>query len=177
LLKKAEVLVEGCQGTMLSVHTSPYYPYVTSRECTAVGIASEVGISPFDIKRVHGVFRTFPIRVGGNSGDTGADELDWEEVAEYRGAEIVPERTTVTNRQRRIFDFSDSDFQQAVYLNGPTDLYLTFVDYIDAKDQDIINWSQLSVKSKLWITSLEQRHECHIGWVSTGQRPDSYIRR
>ena len=35
LLQRENVLVEGCQGTMLSVHTSPYYPYVTARECTA----------------------------------------------------------------------------------------------------------------------------------------------
>jgi adenylosuccinate synthase len=170
------VLVEGCQGTMLSIHTSPYFPFLTSRECTASGIAAEAGIAPSDVKRVHGVFRTFPIRVGGRSGDTGGSETTWGEVGRSRGREIVPERTTVTNRQRRIFAFSLPDLKHAFRINRPDCLYLTFVDYLNAEDEGKTDFRDLSLRTREWIARLE----AEIGgicWFSTGQDPDHYIRR
>jgi adenylosuccinate synthase len=128
--EKMNILVEGCQGTMLSLHTSPYYPFVTSREATASGIIAECGFSPRDVRDIIGVFRTYPIRVGGNSGDTGSKELSWDLISSFAGVNVTPERTTVTNRVRRIFEFSDSDFAHACMVNKPTKLYMTFANYM-----------------------------------------------
>lgn len=176
--KQRRVLVEGCQGTMLSVHTSPYYPHVTSRECSVAGIIAEAGIAPFDVKSVHGVFRTYPIRVGGNSGPTGEEEISWDEIRRRSGdASIVPERTTVTNRVRRLFEFSDEDFAHALRVNKPSTVYLTFINYVDAGDYGKISYSTLSPKSKAWIERVEQEHEIFVSWLSTGESPEHIIRR
>ena len=41
------------------------------------------------------------------------------------------ERTTTTDRPRRIAEFDWLQFRDSVQLNGPTDIALTFVDYFD----------------------------------------------
>ena len=172
------VLIEGSQGTMLSLHTSPYYPYVTSRECTAAGVLSETGFSPMDVVAIWGTARTFPIRVGGNSGDTAGREVSWKEVAERSGnMALVPERTTVTNRQRRIFEWSRSDFDDALLLNKPTHLFLTFIDYINHEDYGKTRWGDLSDVTRGRIIHLEQMHGVRFNLLSTGEQPEHTIYR
>ena len=173
------VLVEGCQGSMLSVHTSPYYPYVTSRECTVSGILSECGIAPRDVGEVHGVFRTLPIRVGGNSGPTGGRELSWAEVNARAGREVEPERTTVTNRVRRVFEFSDKDFELALITNRPDRLYMTFADYLGVGIYGRRALCDLgpSAQNVLMgeVVRIQQRHRVHIDWVGTGEKAEDFI--
>ena len=168
------VLVEGCQGTLLSIHTTPYYPYCTSRECTASGILSEAGIAPADVGEVLGVMRTYPIRVGGNSGPTGGYELTWEEISARSGdLSLIPEKTTVTKRQRRIFEFSDADFKLAMRLNRPGKIFLNFINYINFDDYGKKSWDELSDKSKRWVEKLEAKHGTQIDWMSTGEPEDN----
>ena len=62
-LKKIQVLVEGTQGTYLSLYHGSY-PYVTSKDVTASGICSDVGIGPKSIDEVLVVFKSFVTRVG-----------------------------------------------------------------------------------------------------------------
>lgn len=172
------VLVEGCQGTLLGLHTSPYYPFVTSRECSASAICGEAGIAPADVHEVWGVFRTFPIRVGGNSGPTGRDELTWGEVAEYAGdPNLKPEVTTVTNRERRIFPLSIEDLLHSYTINKPDRLAMTFLDYVNAEDRGKTQWSQLSKKSREFVHTVEQSLQAHIDLVSTGKDPEFWIER
>lgn len=78
------VLLEGTQGTALSLHHA-HYPYVTSRDTTASGCLSEAGIPPARVRRVIMTCRTYPIRVrnpkGGTSGFM-SRELKWKDIAE-----------------------------------------------------------------------------------------------
>lgn len=172
------VLVEGSQGTMLSVHTSPYFPYVTSRECTAAGIISEAGISPIQVGNIWGTCRTYPIRVGGNSGTTGAQEFTWEQIANMSGNDkLEPEVTTVTNRPRRIFNWSTRDFDRALRVNRPTKLFLTFVDYLNNEDYGCQYWDALSGVSRKWITKKENVHGVDFDLLSTGELPEHIIKR
>ena len=179
MLEKAEVLLEGCQGTMLSIHTSPYYPFVTSRESTAAGIISEAGISPRAVTKIHGVFRTFPIRVGGNSGPTGARELTWAEVNERAGRQVEPERTTVTNKVRRIFEFSMEDFQHALRVNDPTDLYMTFADYLAPGIYGASSQEDLTIEGAQAISDKVSEIYGHtfrkVNWVGTGEKAEHFI--
>jgi len=146
-IQKGTLLIEGCQGAMLSIHTSPFYPYVTSREATASGILSECGISPRDVRNIFGVFRTLPIRVGGNSGPTGSVEITWEEVSRRAGYNVTPEKTSVTGRIRRIFEFSYDDMAHAIRVNKPTHLIMTFANYI-APCFGIDSWDKIDINSK-----------------------------
>src|SRR5712692_3784116 len=61
--REKEVLIEGTQGFGLSLYHSGHYPKTTSRDTTAAGFLSEVGVSPRLVTEIVVVFRTFPIRV------------------------------------------------------------------------------------------------------------------
>lgn len=145
---KLRILVEGTQGTMLSLHHGNW-PYVTSRDTSASGFLSEAGIPPTRVNRVIMVVRSYPIRVqsplNGTSGPMG-EELDWEDVAKESGisASILreKEKTSTTKRQRRVARFNPSYFIRAVQLNGPTDLALTFADYL-GDDNRITEFSDM----------------------------------
>ncbi len=58
-----DVLIEGTQGTFLSLYYGTY-PYVTSKDTTASSFAADVGIGPTRVDDVLVVFKSFPTRVG-----------------------------------------------------------------------------------------------------------------
>lgn len=128
------ILIEGTQGAGLSLLHS-HYPYCTSIDTNASGIISEVGIAPSNVTDVLMVVRTYPIRVAGNSGFM-KNEISWnqlnEKILEAGGTNIVtPEKTTVTKKIRRIAEWDQDLFDQSMILNAPTEIALTFADYID----------------------------------------------
>ncbi len=125
----ANVLIEGTQGSALSLIHS-HYPYCTSIDTNAAGIISEVGLAPSRVTDVLMVCRTYPIRVAGNSGPM-KNEITWEELFERLGKKFAPEKTTVTHKVRRIAEWDDELFKQSCVLNAPTEIALTFADYID----------------------------------------------
>lgn len=165
------VLLEGTQGTMLSIHTTPYYPYCTTRECTASGYLSECGFSPFDVRDIIGVIRSFPIRVHGNSGDTSGKELTWSDISEICGREVTPERTTVTKLVRRIFTFGDEDFEHAIRINKPTKLALSFADYLAPNIVDKTDLGDIPAESKNmlmgFVEKLEKMAHAPVFWIGT----------
>jgi hypothetical protein len=123
------IMLEGTQGALLSLHHG-MYPYVTSSDTNAAQLAADAGLPPSAVEHTHLVVRTHPIRVAGNSGPTGGDELQWDL---FPG--VTPERTTVTKNIRRIFTFSYADLQKAIMLNDPCGIWVTFGDYIDRDAQ------------------------------------------
>ena len=66
-VKRHRILLEGTQGTSLSLHHGRY-PHVTTRDTTVSGCLADAGISPSNVRKIIMVCRTFPIRVGGPSG-------------------------------------------------------------------------------------------------------------
>lgn len=72
-------LIEGTQGAELDVHLGPY-PYVTSRMTSSAAWVAESGLPCTDVEVVL-VFRSFPIRVAGNSGPMD-NEISWVELAD-----------------------------------------------------------------------------------------------
>ena len=123
------VLIEGTQGSGLSLLHSNW-PYCTSIDTNAAGIISEVGIAPSRVTDVLMVCRTYPIRVHGNSGPM-MDEIDWSDIVDANGTPITPEKTTVTKKVRRIAKWDRHLFANSCMLNEPTEIALTFADYVD----------------------------------------------
>lgn len=123
-----DVLIEGTQGSGLSLLHS-HWPYCTSVDTNAAGMISEVGVAPSRLTDVLMVCRTFPIRVAGNSGPM-EGETTWDEISERVGHQVV-ERTTVTHKVRRVADWDDGLFETSCLLNEPTEIALTFCDYVD----------------------------------------------
>lgn len=125
-----EVLIEGTQGYGLSNLYSPYYPYATSRDTTAAAFLSEAGLSPFDVKHIVMVLRSYPIRVGGNSGPL-SNEISWDEVtALAKSHESICEYTSVTKTLRRVGLFDADIPLQAIKANQPDQIVLNHLDYI-----------------------------------------------
>lgn len=73
------ILVEGTQGTLLDLHLGDY-PYVTHKQCQAANWLAECGLSPALHVEIWGVYRTYPIRVAGNSGPF-PGEISWSTLA------------------------------------------------------------------------------------------------
>lgn len=123
--EESVVYVEVSQGYSLGLDAG-FYPYCTSRNCTVGAALSDAGIHPSFLRQTIMCVRTFPIRVGGNSGPGYPDqtELTWEDLG------VEPERTTVTNKVRRIFTWSDIQYQQALLANRPDYIYLNFLNYL-----------------------------------------------
>lgn len=154
------VLLEGTQGSGLSlIHGS--WPYVTSADTNAGQLCTDAGISPRLLSHIILVARTHPIRVWGNSGPL-PNETSWEKLG------VDPETTTVTLKQRRVANFDHVQFHQAVVLNRPCDVILTFLDYIGPEDKSKESWSEISEESKNWIYELESKHSIGVIGVTTG---------
>jgi adenylosuccinate synthase len=128
-------IMEVAQGYSLGIN-QPFYPKVTSRECTVAQGLSDAGVSPYCLERVYMCIRTFPIRVsnfeGHSSGDWYADqrETSWEELGQE------PELTTVTRRVRRIATFSTNQFHDALFANMPDFVFVNFLNYLSPERQE-----------------------------------------
>lgn len=163
------ILLEGTQGTGLSIHHG-IYPWVTSRDTTVSGCLAEAGISPTRVRKVVMVCRTYPIRVGGNSGPL-RKSLSWAEISRRSGIPVrkllMAERTTNTNTLRRPGEFEWELLRKAAELNSPTDLALTFSDYIDIKNERARRFDQLTRDTILFIEEVERVAMAPVSLIST----------
>lgn len=128
------VLVEGTQGFGLSILHSPHFPHVTSRDASAAGALAEAGLSPLDVEDIVLVLRAHPIRVAGNSGPFGTEEITWDRLAADGGHERpLREFTSVTGRVRRVAWFDPALVRRAIAVNRPSTIVLNHLDYLDAR--------------------------------------------
>ena len=166
-----KVFLEGTQGTGLSLHHGDY-PYVTSRETTVCGCLAEAGIPPSRLRRTLMLMRTYPIRVGGDepSGPMGTS-ISIAEIARRSGLSSAKisrtERTSTTNRPRRIAEFNWSLLRESTQLNGPTDIALSFTDYISAQNQDARRFEQLTPETINFIGEIERVASAPVSLVVT----------
>lgn len=167
------IFVEGTQGTGLSIHHG-CYPYVTSRDTSGSGCLAEAGIAPTRIRRTVMVVRSYPIRVQsprrGSSGPMGI-EISWREVARRSGVAlsrlVTTEKTSTTQRKRRVAEFNWSLLRTAVSLNGPTDIALTFADYIAKKNADARRFEQLSEETLQFVEEIECVASAPVSLIAT----------
>ena len=167
------ILLEGTQGTGLSLHHG-HYPYVTSRDTTVSGCLAEAGISPSRVRRTLLVCRTYPIRVespaGGDSGPM-ANEITLNEIARRSGVPLTElkarERTSTTKRKRRIAEFDWNLFRQAASLNGPTDVVLTFADYLGITNRKARRFEQLTADTIQFVEELERVAAAPVSLIAT----------
>ena len=171
--RQSRIFLEGTQGTALSLYHG-HYPFVTSRDTTVAGCLAEAGISPSRTRKIVMVCRTYPIRVespqGGTSGPM-AREITWGEVAKrskYKTADLTEkERTSTTDRQRRVGEFEWAWLRKAASLNAPTDIALTFVDYVTKKNEDARRFEQLSEDTIRFVEEVERVACAPVSLIST----------
>lgn len=181
--QRKRILLEGTQGTGLSLYHG-HYPQVTSRDTTVAGCLAEAGISPNRVQRVIIVCRTYPIRVqNGAEGTSGymSQEINWSEVAKRSGHDPdsiqQSERTSTTNRQRRVGEFDWELLRRTASLNAPTDIALTFVDYIDKCNTDARRFEQLTPETIRFVEEVERVGAAPVSLLSTRFHTRSIIDR
>jgi adenylosuccinate synthase len=119
------LLFEGAQGSLLDVdHGS--YPYVTSSNSSAAGIAAGSGMPTRKIDRWIGVVKAYTTRVGGGPFPTEQDNDTGERIRR-----VGKEYGTVTGRPRRCGWFDATVVRYAVRVNGLTGLAVTKLDVLD----------------------------------------------
>ena len=169
MVEGQRILLEGTQGTSLSLHHG-VYPHVTTRDTTVSGCLADAGIAPSSVRKIIMVCRTFPIRLGGPSGPM-ANEVSIQYIHERSGIPInelrKTETTTTTNRPRRIAEFDWEQFSYSVQLNGPTDIALTFVDYFDIQNREAFRFDQLQADTIRFVEEIERVSGRPVSLLST----------
>ncbi len=172
-----KVMLEGTQGTDLSIHHGSY-PHVTSRETSAAGCLSDSGVPFTKLRRVIVVARTYPIRVGGESGPMGV-EISFDDIAKRSGLPVEQigktEIGSVSGKSRRMAEFDWERMRRSVYWNGATDIALTFVDYLGAENVSAVSFEDLNGEAKNFITNLERICNVPVALISKGFGRDGLI--
>ena len=119
-----KVLFEGAQGVMLDVDQGTY-PFVTSSNPVAGGVAIGAGVGPNAVQRVVGVCKAYTSRVGDGPFPT---ELFDEVGNQIR--EVGREYGTTTGRPRRVGWFDSVVVRHSRRVSGITDLALNSIDVL-----------------------------------------------
>ena len=125
LAQGAHVLLEGAQGAMLDLDHGTY-PYVTSSSVSIGGACTGLGIPPWEIEGIVGVFKAYSTRVGAGPMTT---ELHDDVASRIR--ELAWEYGTTTGRPRRVGWFDGVAARYSTAINGFTSGVLTRLDVLD----------------------------------------------
>ncbi|NJL83417.1 MAG: adenylosuccinate synthetase [Chloroflexaceae bacterium] len=156
------VVIEGTNGHLLSVLYGTY-PHTVAKDSTASTAAADVGLGPLRIDEVVLVFKTFPTRVGEGAFPT---EMR-EEESDRRG---FIEYGTVTGRRRRVGTFDFELAKQAVTINYPSLLAISFLDRIDP-DCRGKSYEELNTQARQFLEEVEATLGTPIKLIGTG--PDT----
>jgi len=157
------ILLEGTQGCGLSLVHGPW-PYCTSGDTNAAQLCADAGLPPQWISDVILVARTYPIRVAGNSGPM-KSETNWDNISAKMG-KPTEERTTVTKLVRRVAEWDSELFAQSIRINAPTEVVLTFADYLDPEIEG--NTNSMTDKVRSFVQYIESTFEIPVSLVGTG---------
>lgn len=169
LEKQNNVLLEGTQGTYLSLYHGGY-PYVTSKDVTASSICADIGIGPKSVDDVLVVFKSYVTRVGGGPLQ---NELDKEE-SKKRG---WIEYGSVTGRERRSSPFNIELAKKAIRLNGGTSFALTKMDVLYPECAGITDYSRLPSSGRKFIEEIESELGIKAVLIGTGAEVNAIIDR
>lgn len=123
------VLFEGAQAHHLDIDHGTY-PYVTSSNPTAGGACTGSGVGPTRIDRIIAIAKAYTTRVGEGPFPTELLDADGDRLRADGG-----EFGTTTGRPRRCGWFDALIVEQAVTLNGVTDVFLTKLDILTGWDK------------------------------------------
>ena len=162
-----DLLFEGAQATLLDIDHGTY-PYVTSSNTTAGGVATGSGFGPRNLDYVLGIIKAYCTRVGGGPFTT--------ELFDETGAEIARkgnEFGAVTGRPRRCGWFDAVAIRRAIQLNSISGFCMTKLDVLDGFDEvkictaykmpngEIVEYAPLAAKD--W-EGVEPIYETLPGW-------------
>ncbi|UDG79515.1 adenylosuccinate synthase [Candidatus Steffania adelgidicola] len=119
------IIFEGAQGTLLDIDHGTY-PYVTSSNTTAGGVATSSGLGPRYLEYILGIVKAYSTRVGSGPFPT---EL-FDETADFL-CKNGNEFGATTGRRRRIGWLDTVAVRRAVQINSLSGFCLTKLDVLD----------------------------------------------
>lgn len=120
-----KIMFEGAQGTLLDIDHGTY-PFVTSSNTTAGGVATGAGFGPLHLDYVLGIVKAYTTRVGAGPFPS---ELNCD-IGAYLG-DKGNEFGATTGRRRRCGWFDAVVMRRSVQINSITGLCLTKLDVLD----------------------------------------------
>ena len=120
-----DIMFEGAQGTLLDIDHGTY-PFVTSSNTTAGGVATGSGVGPLYLDQILGITKAYTTRVGAGPFPT---EL-FDEVGKHL-ADVGKEKGTTTGRDRRCGWFDAMLVKHAIRVNSINTICLTKLDVLD----------------------------------------------
>lgn len=166
---KENVLIEGTQGTFLSLYHG-IYPFVTSKDVTASAICSDVGVGPKKIDEVLIVFKSYVTRVG--EGPL-TNEISSEEAKEKNWLEFG----SVTGRQRRAAPFNFNLAKKSIQINSATQIALTKLDIVFPQCKGIKDYSKLTKEAVQFVENIESETGLPVTIIGTGAEINHTIDR
>jgi adenylosuccinate synthase len=128
------ILFEGAQGTLLDIDHGTY-PYVTSSNTTAGGVATGAGFGPLNLDYVLGIVKAYTTRVGSGPFPTELyDGLDKQDPVGKHLGDKGHEFGATTGRLRRTGWFDAVAMRRAVQINSISGFCLTKLDVLDGID-------------------------------------------
>ena len=79
----------------------------------------------------------------------------------------VAEKTSTTKRKRRVGWFEWDQFRNACALNAPTDIVLTFADYLGAENKNARRFEQLNPDTIKFVEELERVSQAPVSLINT----------
>lgn len=123
--QQGDIMFEGAQGTLLDIDHGTY-PFVTSSNTTAGGVATGAGIGPLYLDQILGITKAYTTRVGAGPFPT--------ELFDGVGAHLADkgkEKGTTTGRDRRCGWFDAMLVKHAIRVNSISTICLTKLDVLD----------------------------------------------
>ena len=123
-----KVLFEGAQGALLDVDNGTY-PYVTSSNSSAAGIASGSGLGPLSVSNILGIAKAYTTRVGEGPMPTELFDDIGIHIAK-KGGEVG----ATTGRPRRCGWFDAVAMRKVIQSNSIKSLCITKLDVFDGME-------------------------------------------
>lgn len=98
-------------------------------------------------------------------------EISWGEVSQRVGKSVT-EQTTVTKKTRRVAEWDEKLITQALTLNAPTSIAISFMDYYSPEDEGVTEANKLSDKAWAFIEYVHRFCETPVLLVGTGGETD-----
>jgi len=126
-IREAEgnIMFEGAQGSLLDIDHGTY-PYVTSSNTTAGGVATGSGVGPLYLDQIMGITKAYTTRVGSGPFPTELFDDNGKHLAE-KGHEFG----TTTGRARRCGWFDAVLVKHSIRINSINAICLTKLDVLD----------------------------------------------
>lgn len=125
---EGNIMFEGAQGSLLDIDHGTY-PYVTSSNTTAGGVATGSGVGPLYLDQIMGITKAYTTRVGAGPFPTELFDDAGRHLAE-KGHEFG----TTTGRARRCGWFDAVLVKHSIRINSINAICLTKLDVLDGLD-------------------------------------------